>query len=238
MILFSAMAGDAPLYFVHVSNADGLDAIVQARQKGQRMLFAETCPQYLLLNENRYNDQDGLKYVISPPLRHKSHNQRLWNGIKCNQVNVIATDHCPFNFAKEKQLGADDFTRTPNGAPGVELRIPLMYSEGVSQGRISANKFVEVCCTNPAKLFGLYPQKGTIAAGSDADIVLIDPNKKGIVTHDLLHENVDYTPYEGVKLKGYPTLTLSRGRIVADNGRFTGKKGQGRFIQRHLPKLS
>ena len=237
MIYISSMAGDAPLYFVHVSNADGLDTIVQARQKGPRRLFAETCPQYLLLNENRYNDKDGLKYIISPPLRHKSHNQRLWNGITLNQINVVATDHCPFNFAKEKQLGADDFTRTPNGAPGVELRIPLMYSEGVSKGRISANKFVEVCCTNPSKLFGLYPRKGIIAVGSDADIVLIDPDKNVTVTHGLLHENVDYTPYEGIKLKGYPVLTLSRGKIIAANCRFIGKKGDGRFIYRKLPQF-
>lgn len=240
MINLAAIAGNAPLYIVHLSCGLGLDYIKMASERGQKV-YAETCPQYLLLDEEKYKEpnNEGLKYIMSPPLRKKQDQEKLWKGIKDGYIQTVATDHCPFDFNGEKQLGKDDFTKCPNGAPGIETRIPLLYSEGVAKGRISINKFVEVTATNPSKIFGLYPKKGTIAIGSDADIVLIDPNKEVTLSKELLHENVDYTPYEGMKLNGYPVLTLVRGKIVAKDNKFVGRKGYGKFIkrQKNLPNL-
>ncbi|MEG0773941.1 dihydropyrimidinase [Clostridium sp.] len=234
IINIAAMAKDAPLYIVHLSTKLGLQYIKTAKERGQKNIFAETCPQYLILDEEEYNlpNNEGLKFIMSPPLRQSYNKEALWNGIKDGHIQVVATDHCPFNFKKEKQMGIEDFTKCPNGAPGVETRMALLFSEGVSKNRISINKFVEITCTNPAKIFGLYPKKGTIAVGSDADIVILDPHKEFIITKSMLHENVDYTPYEGIKVIGYPELTMVRGAIVAKNNEFVGKKGLGKFIKR------
>jgi dihydropyrimidinase len=234
IINIAAMAKDAPLYIVHLSTKLGLQYIKAAKERGQKNVFAETCPQYLILDEEKYKlpNNEGLKFIMSPPLRQSYNKEALWNGIKDGHIQVVATDHCPFNFNKEKQKGKDDFTKCPNGAPGVETRMALLFSEGVSKNRISINKFVEITCTNPAKLFGLYPKKGTIAVGSDADIVILDPHKEIIITKAMLHENVDYTPYEGIKVIGYPELTMVRGIIVAKNNEFVGKKGSGQFVKR------
>lgn len=228
---------DSPLYIVHLTTAGGMECISKAQREGQQ-IFAETCPQYLLLNEDRYLGPgcEGLKYIMSPPLRSKKDSEALWRGISSRIIQVVATDHCPFPYNGDKQLGRDDFTKCPNGAPGVEERMPLMFSEGVMRGRISINRFVEVCCTSPARIFGLYPQKGTIAPGSDADIVIIDPEREVTLSRGMLHSMCDYTAYEGLKLKGYPVLTISRGEVIARDGEFTGHRGRGMFIKRKKNK--
>lgn len=232
-----AQISNAPLHVVHVSCEESAKAIKEAREKGLPVM-GETCPQYLMLDDSRYDEPEfnGSKYVMSPPLRNKKNNEVLWKMINDGVLKTIATDHCPF-FMKQKELGKDDFTKIPNGAPGIELRMPLMYSEGVEKGRISLNKYVEITSTNSAKIFGMYPEKGTIAIGSDADIVVLDPNKKVKVSKDILHENVDYTPYEGFEIKGYPVATFSRGELIAENGNFVGEEGRGEFIKRGKPQI-
>lgn len=237
MALLAYMAGGAPLYIVHLSVGLGLDIIEDARRRGQKNLFAETCPQYLLLDEERYNDPDGLKYIMCPPLRPRENNERLWRGLRDGSIQTVGTDHCPFFYAKEKQLGKDDFTLAPGGAPGVEARMPLMFSEGVQKGRLTLARMAELCCANPSKLFGLYPRKGVIAAGSDADLAIFDPGKQLTLTKQILHENTDYTPYEGLGINGWPVTTIARGKIVCQNGEFRGKKGRGRYLRRGLPML-
>lgn len=235
--LMAKNLGNVPLYIVHLSSALGMHAAESARREGQEFLYLETCPQYLLLDDSRYLEENnqGLKYVMSPPLRSKGNGDVLWKGLANRTIQTVGTDHCPFFFESDKQLGAHDFTRCPNGAPGVETRMPLLFSEGVNKGRISLNRFVEITATNPAKLFGLYPKKGTISIGCDADLVLFDPHKKVSLTKDILHEHVDYTAYEGFELKGYPVMTIARGEIIVRNNTFVGKKGRGQFIKRTLP---
>ena len=237
MILFAAMTGDAPLYIVHLSCGLGLESINAARLRGQKNLYAETCPQYLLLDEALYLREDGLKYVMSPPLRRGKDRDALWEGLRGGGLDVIGTDHCPFFYRHEKQLGINDFTKTPGGAPGVEARIPLMLAQ-VEAGRLDLGKLVTLCCANPARLFGMYPKKGVVAVGSDADLVLVDPDVRRPLTYDMLHENTDYTPYEGFPLAGYPMMTISRGEIIVKEGRFVGRKGRGRFLKRGLPALT
>jgi len=237
MLHFADMVGDAPLYVVHLTTGMGLRHIRVARERGQRNIFAETCPQYLLLDESMYKRDDGLKYIMSPPLRTPDNCGALWDGIASKDIDVIGTDHCPFFYGKEKQWGKDDFTKAPGGMPGVEARIPLMYSE-VASGRLSIEEFVALCCTTPARLFGMYPKKGAIAVGSDADLVVIDPSARVTLTKEMLHENTDYTPYEGRKLSGYPILTISRGEVIMRDGKFVGKAGRGQFQRRGLPELA
>jgi len=231
-ICLSAMAGNSPLYIVHLSSNDGLDFIRLAKNSG-RTVMAETCPQYLFLDDSMYEREDGLKYILSPPLRNIRHQDLLWKGIKDGVISTVATDHCPFDYSTRLEMASNNFTKCPNGLPGIELRIPLIFSEGVSKGRIDLSTFVKVTSTNPAKIMGMYPRKGTISVGSDADIVIIDPNKKVYVSHNILHENVDYTPYEGMELIGYPILTMLRGEVIAREGMFVGKKGYGKFIKRY-----
>jgi len=233
--LMAHLAGDAPLYIVHLTCGLGLDLIRGRRERGQKRLFAETCPQYLTLDESLYQRPDGLKYVMSPPLRTKDNQDALWNGLMTEEIQTVGTDHCPFFYAKEKQLGKDDFTKAPSGAPGVEARMAITFSEGVSRGRLTLEQFVDVTATNPAKLFGMYPKKGVLKPGSDGDVVIFDPERETVITWDDLHENVDYTPYEGLAIKGVPVLTIARGKIVAKDGQFTGQAGAGQFIKRGLP---
>lgn len=239
MILFAHMAEDAPLYIVHLTNALGLEFAKMARERGQKHLYLETCPQYLFLDDSCYDapGDEGLKYILSPPLRKKSDNEALWKGIEDGDIQTVATDHCPFFFSKEKQYGKDDFTKCPNGAPGVETRMSLLFSEGVMKKRISLNRFVEICCSNPAKLFGMYPEKGTLDIGTDADLIVIDPEQTTMITEANLHENVDYTLYEGMELQGKICTTISHGNIIAENGEFLGKKGDGKFLVRKKPML-
>jgi dihydropyrimidinase len=233
MILMARMADNAPLYIVHLSSALGLEFIVAARSRGQQNLWVETCPQYLLLDESRYNEPGlgGLKYIMCPPLRSPADGDALWRGL-VDGIDTVATDHCPFFFETQKMMGKDDFTKCPSGAPGIEERLPLLYSEGVAKKRITLRRFVDLCCANPARLFGLYPQKGVIAPGSDADFVVIDPAKRVTMAKRMLHENVDYTAYEGFELQGYPVCTVSRGEVIMRDGTFTGRPGRGKFLKR------
>ena len=232
MIALAKAAGKAPLYIVHVSAKESVDLIREARKAGDTV-FGETCPQYLVLDESRYDDpEEGLKFILSPPLRAKEHQAAIWEGIKDGTLQVIATDHCSFDYHGDKQNGKDDFTKCPNGAPGVETRMPIVFSEGVSKGRMSLNKFAAVTSTNPAKIFGMYPKKGVLAVGSDADIVLMNPDMEVTITKNILHENVDYTPYEGIKVKGWPVMTMVRGQVVVENERLQVPLGFGRYIYR------
>ncbi len=232
-ILLADMAENAPLYIVHLSNALGLEYIKLAQSKGQNVI-AETCPHYLFLDDTMYEkpDMEGLNYICSPPIRNKSNQALLWEGLIDGSISTFATDHCPFSSSLRKKMASKDFRKCPGGIPGVESRIPLMFSEGVMKNRISIERFVDICCKNPAKIMGLYPKKGTISIGSDADIVIIDPNKKVKITNSMLHQNVDYTPYEGMIVQGYPVLTMARGKIIVKDNIFIGKKGYGRFIKR------
>ncbi|BDM64882.1 D-phenylhydantoinase [Shewanella sp. NFH-SH190041] len=231
MINLAKLAGNAPLYIVHLSNGLGLDYIRLARRAGQPV-WAETCPQYLLLDDSCYEQEDALKYTLSPPLRPRAEQGKLWQGLMDGSIDTLATDHCAFTYGEQKQAGRDDFKACPNGLPGVETRMPLMFSEGVAKGRISASRFVELTSTLPAKLFGLYPQKGCLAVGADADLVLFDPSCERAVHHSELNDNTDYSPFENIPVTGWPVMTICRGRIVAEQGQFTGEAGYGRFIYR------
>ncbi len=227
-----AEMADVPVYIVHLSSAEALEQVVEARDRGLPA-FAETCPQYLFLSEDNYDEPDfgGSKYVMSPPLRAKSTQDRLWRGLAFNDLQAIATDHCPFCM-KDKHLGDGDFSKIPNGAPGVETRMSLVYDGGVRTGRISLNRFVELTSTSPAKIFGMFPKKGTIAPGSDADIVIFDPEKTTTLSAKTHHMRVDYNPYEGRQVTGVTDTVLSRGKVIIDAGKFTGKAGAGTFLKR------
>jgi dihydropyrimidinase len=234
-----ASIAQAPLYVVHLTCAGALGATTRARDAGKPVLV-ETCPQYLLLDIERYDEPGfaGAKYVLSPPLREKANLEVLWSGLAVGDIDVVATDHCPFNLVGQKDLGRDDFTRIPNGIPAVETRVSLLYHEGVNGGRIDLNRFVELVATAPAKLFGLFPQKGTIAVGSDADLIIWDPDKEMALTQENLHMNVDYSPYEQVTVRGYPELVLARGQVIVRDNRFVGQRGSGRYLSRRPFSLS
>ena len=232
VLYLAKMAGDAPVYIVHLSCKESLQAVEEARREGQKNIFVETCTQYLTLTEECYEREDGLKFIMSPPLRTQEDIDYLWKGLADGQIQNVATDHCPFFFGKEKQNGKDDFTKCPNGAPGVEERMSLLYSEGVVKGRISMNKFVETACTNPAKIYGLYPKKGVLLPGSDADLIIINPDKKRILKHADMHSAVDYTAYEGMEVSGAIDLVMQRGNVIVNDNVFVGEKGAGEFIFR------
>ena len=228
-----AEMANSPVYIVHLSCYDALKEVQAARDLGLPA-FAETCPQYLLLDYGLYEkpDFEGAKYVMTPPLRDKENQELLWRGLRGDDLQVISTDHCPFCFKEQKELGRGDFSKIPNGGPGVENRMSLIYHHGVTQGRISLNRFVELTSTAAAKIFGLFPKKGTIAVGSDADIVIFDPGREqtiGAATH---HMRVDYSAYEGWRVRGVTETVLSRGRVIVENNEFKGKAGAGRFIKR------
>jgi dihydropyrimidinase len=231
-IALAEMAG-APLYIVHLSCNDALDKVREARDRGLPV-YAETCPQYLYLSLENMDEPgfEGAKYVFTPPLREKWNQERLWQGLKHDQLQVVSTDHCPFCFKEQKELGRDDFTKIPNGGPGIEHRMSLVYSGGVAAGRFSVNRFVETVSTTPAKIFGLYPRKGTIAVGSDADIVVFDPNRKHTISVKTHHMRVDYSMFEGITVTGMPDVVLSRGRVLVEGENFFGKPGTGNFLKR------
>jgi len=233
-IALAEIAG-VPIYIVHLSAAEALEMVTEARDRGLPA-YAETCPQYLFLSYDNYEEPgfDGAKYVMSPPLRPKETQDRLWRGLAGNDLQAISTDHCPFCMKEQKELGADDFSKIPNGAPGIETRMSLVYDGGVRTGKISLNRFVELTSTSPAKIFGLFPRKGTIAPGSDADIVVFDPEKKLRLGVKTLHMRVDYNPYEGREVTGVTDTVISRGKIVIDGGKFTGKAGAGSFLKRNI----
>jgi dihydropyrimidinase len=234
----SKMAGDAPLYIVHLSNQLGMEYVNLNKNNGLKNVFVETCPQYLVLDESSYLREDGVKFILSPPLRDKENNALLWEDIAMGCIHTVATDHCPFDYTLKKKMGGADFTKCPNGLPGVELRMPLLFSEGVLKKWITADAFAKLCSTNPAKLFGMYPQKGAILEGADADIVIMDPDKKHTVTRADLHENVDYTPYEGMEILCAVDTVLSRGEVIVRDNKYIGAKARGRFIKRNKPILT
>ena len=231
-----ALAGvtGAPLYIVHLSAAQALAAVAEARDTGQNV-FAETCPQYLFLSieDLARPDFEGAKFVASPPLREKSHQGALWQGLRTNDLSVVSTDHCPFCFVEQKELGRGDFSKIPNGMPGVEHRMDLIF-QGVAGGELTLQRWVEVTSTTPARMFGLYPRKGVIAPGSDADIVVYDPSAKQTLSASTHHMNVDYSAYEGLEITGKVDTVLSRGRVVVDGDGWHGAKGHGRFLSREL----
>jgi dihydropyrimidinase len=220
-----------PGYIVHLTCEGALNAVRNATKRNQKV-FVETCIQYLILDASLYEkDFEGAKWVMSPPLREKKDQETLWAGINQGLVQVVATDHCPFMW-EQKLMGKDDFSKIPNGHPAIENRMELLYSEGVNKCKISLNKFVEVACTNPAKIFGMFPRKGTIAVGSDADIVIFDPNEKHTLSAKTHHMNVDYSGYEGWEVTGKVKTVILRGQIAIDNNKCLVEKGNGKFIKR------
>jgi dihydropyrimidinase len=231
-IALAQMAG-APVYIVHLSSADALENVSEARDKGIPV-FAETCPQYLLLSIEDLNrpNFEGAKYVFTPPLREKWHQDKLWEGLRRNTLQVVSTDHCPFCFKEQKEMGRDSFAKIPNGGPGVENRLQLIHHHGVNLKRITLNRWVEIVSTTPAKMFGLFPRKGTIAVGSDADLVVWDQNKEFTISAATHHMRVDYSMFEGFKVKGDAETVLSRGEVIVDKGKWSGKAGRGAFIKR------
>ena len=232
-IALAKVAG-CPLYIVHLSAAQALTAVAQARDSGQNV-FAETCPQYLYLtlDDLARPDFEGAKFVASPPLRTPDHAAALWRGLRTNDLAVVSTDHCPFCFKEQKELGRGDFSKIPNGIPGVEHRMDLLH-QGVVAGEITLERWVQTCSTTPARMFGLYPRKGTIAPGADADIVIYDPAATQTLSVATHHMNVDYSAYEGMKITGKVAVTISRGQVVVADGEFRGSPGHGRFLSRDL----
>ena len=228
-----AEIAQVPVYIVHLSSEDALNEVREARDRGVPA-FAETCPQYLLLSVDELARPgfEGAKYVFTPPLRPKEHQPKLWDGLKHDHLQVVSTDHCPFCFKDQKVLGKDDFTKIPNGGPGIENRLQLLHHYGVNQGKISLNRFVEITSTTPARIFGMYPQKGEIAPGSDADLVLWDPAADYTISAATHHMKVDYSMFEGFAVKGNARMVLSRGEVIVEGNQFKGKAGRGRYLKR------
>jgi dihydropyrimidinase len=230
-IALARVAG-APVYIVHLSTTGALEAVAEARDQGQNA-FAETCPQYLFLSADDLAREgfEGAKYVCSPPLRAREHQANLWRGLRTNDLSVVSTDHCPFCFKEQKELGTGDFSKIPNGIPGVEHRVDLTF-QGVLAGEITVARWVEVNATTPARMFGLYPRKGVLAPGSDADIVVYDPAAKQRISAATHHMSVDYSAYEGKEVTGRVDTVLSRGQFVIDAGQYVGSEGHGKFLIR------
>lgn len=236
-VLWIAGELKVPVLIVHMSAGPAVVDLARARAQGV-MAYGETMPHFLLLDESEYRKPgyEPMKAVITPPLRSKDHQEILWAGLRSGTLSTVGSDHCAFPYKDKIRLfetRGSIFPMIPHGAPGIETRVPLLFSEGVNKGRISLAKFVEVMSTNPARLAGLYPQKGTLAVGSDADIVIYDPQKEMTLSQNLLHGNTDYTPYEGWKLKGFPYMTISRGEVLVENGLFVGPNGHGEYLKRH-----
>ena len=227
-----AEAAGVPVYIVHLSARDALDEVRAARDRGSAA-FAETCPQYLFLTlDDLGNGFEGAKYVCSPPLRPADHAAELWRGLVKDDLQVVSTDHCPFDFAGQKELGRGDFRKIPNGLPGIENRVDLLHDGGVVAGRITRERWVEIVSTAPARMFGLYPKKGAVAVGSDADLVIYDPRARHTISAATHHMNVDYSCYEGREVQGASSVVLSRGKAIIENGAYFGSKGDGRFLRR------
>ena len=233
-----AEVADVPVYIVHLSSADALEQVVLARDRGVHA-FAETCPQYLFLDHSYYEQEgfEGAKYVMTPPLREKWNQDELWRGLQMGDLMSISTDHCPFCFKEQKEQGLNDFSKIPNGGPGIENRMSLVFNGGVVGGRISLNRFVELTSTASSKMFGLFPKKGTVAVGSDADIVIFNPDRKETISVDnsvMHHMSVDYNAYEGFEVTGVAETVISRGKIIVENCEYAGRKGDGQFLKRGL----
>jgi dihydropyrimidinase len=228
-----ARVADSPVFIVHVTCEDAMQEIRRARDNGWRA-FGETCTQYLFLDETCYDKPnfEGAKYVFTPPLVGRENIEPLWNALKLGDLQEVSTDHCPFNFKGQKEFGRGDFTKIPNGGPGVEDRLSMVYFGGVVQRCFSLNKWVELTSTASAKLFGMFPRKGTIAPGSDADIVIFDPNIERTISAATHHVRCDYNLYEGMKIQGRPEIVLSRGKVIIENNQYVGRRGDGRFLKR------
>ena len=231
-IRMAEVAG-APVYFVHLSCVEALQQVQAARAR-QNYVYAETCPHYLTLDNSMYDQEgfEGAKYVLTPPLRDKWHQEELWKGLRRNDLQVVSTDHCAFRFSDQKTMGVNDFSKIPNGGPGIENRLSLLYTNGVASGLMDLNRLVEIFSTTPAKLFGLFPRKGAIAVGSDADIVVFDPDAETVISAQTHHMNVDYNLYEGMKVKGVPEVVIANGRVLVEDGKYTGIPAGGRFLRR------
>ncbi|MBM7173481.1 dihydropyrimidinase [Streptomyces sp. G44] len=227
-----ARVADAPLYVVHVSAQEAVAELTAARDKGLHV-FGETCPQYLFLSTGNLAepDFDGAKYVCSTPLRPREHQAALWRGLRTNDLQVVSTDHCPFCFTGQKELGRGDFSKIPNGLPGVENRMDLLH-QAVVDGHLSRRRWIEIACATPARMFGLYPKKGTIAPGADADVVIYDPHAEQVISAETHHMNVDYSAYEGKRVTGRVETVLSRGDLVIEDRRFVGRPGHGLYTPR------
>jgi len=223
----------APVYIVHLSSEAALNQVREARSRGVPA-FAETCPQYLLLSIDEMNRPgfEGAKYVFTPPLREKENLPKLWDGLKDDNLQVVSTDHCPFCFEDQKILGKDDFTKIPNGGPGIENRLHLLHHHGVNEGKLSLNRFVEIVSTAPARIFGMYPKKGTLAPGSDADIVVWDPKAEHTISAKTHNMRVDYSMFEGFQVRGKPRQVFSRGELIVENGKYIAKVGRGAYLRR------
>jgi dihydropyrimidinase len=235
-----AELAEVPVYIVHLSAKEALDAVVEARDRGIPA-FAETCPHYLFLDDTNYDHAgfESAKYVMTPPLRDHKCQHDLWRGLRFDDLQIVSTDHCPFCFnenpmglLKSKRYGEENFNKIPNGAPGVELRLELLYDGGVREGKINLNRFVQLTATAPAKMFGLFPQKGTIAVGSDADVVLFDPEKQHVVSASTQHSNVDYSLFEGRRLQGKVEKVFLRGELIVNGEKWLGRSGMGKFLPR------
>jgi len=234
-----AEIADVPILIVHVSGEEAANEIRRARAKGVNIL-AETCPQYLMLTEADLDlpDFEGAKAMCSPPPRDKASQKVLWQGLKDGLFDILSSDHAPYRFDDDgkKRFGTDaPFRKVANGMPGLETRAPILFSEGVIGGRFSLERFVELNSTNAARIYGLYPRKGTIAVGSDADIAIWDPDKRVVITNDILHHNVDYTPFEGMTVQGWPVTVLSRGKVICDNGELLAGTDHGQFLECGTP---
>jgi len=242
----AAQAGDAPLYLVHMNTAGEVDQLAYARDHGLNMM-GETCPQYLFFTEADLQRSDGAKWICSPPVRTNADNQRLWEGLEENTIQVVSTDHCaffydgttPIEYEGEKiaipgkELGRGDFSKIPNGLPGLGDRMPVLWTEGVGSGRLTPNQFVALHCTNPARIFGLYPQKGALIPGADADIAIWDPDREVSYGVETAHHRTDYNLYEGWHLQGFPVMVFLRGQKIVDGDTWLGKPGMGRYLHRH-----
>ncbi|HEY7562014.1 MAG TPA: amidohydrolase family protein, partial [Gaiellaceae bacterium] len=221
------------LYVVHVSCKEAIDPLARAKELGWNA-YGETCTQYFFVDETFLERPsfEGGKYVYTPPPRAKENQEHLWHAVSTDILSVISTDHCPFRWADQKALGKDDFSKIPNGGPGIEDRLMMVHEFGVRAGRISLNRMVELLATNPAKFFGLYPRKGRIAVGSDADVVVFDPDRRVTISAERSHSRVDYNLYEGTEVTGAPETVLVRGKVIVDGGELVGQPGDGRFVKR------
>ncbi len=230
-LLSLAQVAGAPLVLAHLSCARGLDAVRAGRERGQTV-WVETCPQYLLLDEKEYRRPgfEGAKFVMAPPPRTAADRAALWGGLGAGEIDTVATDHCPFFYATQKTRGLDDFSRIPGGAPGIETRLSLLYTHGVRAGHLTPERWVQVCCAEPARRFGLAPRKGSLSIGADADVVIFDPERRVKLSVEALHQNVDYCPYEGWEVQGYPQTVLARGEVIVRDGAFIGAPGRGQYL--------
>jgi len=224
----------APLCIAHVTSAGAARHVAEARERGEAVV-AETCPQYLVLDDSVYDPEGGFevaKFVCSPPMRSAAHRDALWDALASGAVQQVSSDHAPFHYRNQKTTGRENFTRIPNGLPGIETRLPLVFTGGVTAGRLTPQQFVQVTATNPARIFGLHPRKGTLDVGADADIIVVDPEAEVEIDAARLHSRVDYSPYQGMKVRGFPTWTLSRGKVIVDRGEPVAPRGRGRRAPR------